>query len=316
MSKKVDILEFIEYINKNPSFCTDAAAEYFGVSDKTIRRRIKELEQKYGYRPYKVSRGCYSYVTKDALSKLIPSEKSPSPQELDDFEKLVDLLVMADEKLLRFLEIDPKVLERLKSKYAKVYKLHSSPFEEFGDSKLLRRLKNAIVYRKKVDILYDPDEEILIKKARPIKIVFAEGNWYLAVMTDDEVNNGFKFLRISFIKEIKELPQQFHKDSLDYEAMKFVESFQTLFSSFKKEPFDVEVVVDKEVARHFRKKKFLKSQQIIKDDGDLLIRYRINNENEILLLAKRWMPHMRILQPRELQERLEEIAREFLKKRF
>ena len=311
MSKKIDILEFLEYIVKNQTICTKNAAEYFGVSEKTIRRRIQEVEQNLGYRPYKVGRGCYSFVMKDSLSKLIPSSNIPSAQEQDDFEKLVDLLVMVDEKLLRFLDIDPKILDRLKSKYAKVYKLHSSPFEELVNSKLLPKIKNAIKNRKKINILYVPDEEIYIREAKPIKILFAEGNWYLAVMTKDEVNSGFKFLRINFIKEIEELPKQFHTD---YEAERFVESFQSLFSSFGEASFDVEVIVDKEVSRHFRHKKFLKSQQILEDDGDLRIRYRINNDNEILLLAKRWMPHMRIVKPERLQRTLEAIAREFLNK--
>ena len=309
MSRKVDIFEFLEYINKNETISTNDAAEYFGVHPRTIKRLIDDIEQKYGYRAYKVGKGRYSFITRDSLNKLIPSSFIPSSQEQDDFEKLVDLLVMADERLLRFLNIEPKVLEKLKSKYAEVYKLHSSPFEDFNNSELLPKIKNAIKNRKKVNILYDPDEKISIQNAKPVKIVFAEGNWYLAVVTKDEVNNGFKFLRINFIKKFEELPEQFQKD---YDAERFVENFQTLFSAYKEPSFDVKVVVNKEVARHFRKKKFLKSQQIIKDTGDLTIQYTITNENEILLLAKRWLPHMRIIEPKSLQQKLLDLVKKFL----
>ncbi|NPA56566.1 MAG: hypothetical protein GXO19_02390 [Epsilonproteobacteria bacterium] len=46
----------------------------------------------------------------------------------------------------------------------------------------------------------------------------------------------------------------------------------------------------------------------------MILSYRITNDEEILFLAKRWLPHMRIISPTYLQERLEGMVKEFLRK--
>ena len=72
--------------------------------------------------------------------------------------------------------------------------------------------------------------------------------------------------------------------------------------------------VDKEVQRYFKVKKFLSSQTILKETNDgLIIRYYITGENEILFLAKEWLPHMKILSPTSLQNKLQSLINEFLK---
>jgi len=76
---------------------------------------------------------------------------------------------------------------------------------------------------------------------KPYKIVFSEGNWYLCGMSEDEINNGFKFLRINFIKSIKET-NTFKKDPF---VEDFIKNFDTLFSKFNTPKFDVIVKVDR-----------------------------------------------------------------------
>jgi predicted DNA-binding transcriptional regulator YafY len=61
-----------------------------------------------------------------------------------------------------------------------------------------------------------------------------------------------------------------------------------------------------------RVKKFLASQRIIEDGERLCLGFTVTNDEEILMLAKRWMPHMRIIKPQRLQRRLEECAKRLL----
>ncbi len=308
MKKSANILHFIRHIIKNRRFCTKAMAQTLGTSDKTIQRYIKEVEEFFGIELLRYEKGCY-YLPDTAPLRTILIE----PKDIEDFERVFDLLAMADTSYVRFLGIDDALVKKLLNDEAKIYKLKTPVFEELKRFELLKSLKRAIKYRYYIDISYQSDQEYRYTRVKPLRILFAEGNWYLAALTDDPINNGFKFLRINFIKDIAVRSQTFQKV---LEAERFIEEFQSLFSAYLEPSFEVRVRVDKKVARHFRAKKFLPSQNILQDNGDLILSYTINNENEILLLAKRWMPHMRILTPQHLQEELLKIAKSFINDAF
>jgi len=57
--------------------------------------------------------------------------------------------------------------------------------------------------------------------------------------------------------------------------------------------------------KHFLVKKHLRSQETIKrgEDG-LTLRFQITNDMEILPLIKRWIPHIKIISPNSLKEKL------------
>ena len=308
MKKSENILYFIHHIIKNRRFCTKEMAQTLGTSHKTIQRYIKEVEEFFGIKFLRYEKGCY-YLPDTAALRTILIE----PKDIEDFERVFDLLAMADTSYVRFLGIDDSLAQKLLSDEMRVYKLKTPVFEELKRFELLKSLKRAIKDRRYIDIHYHSNQDYFYKEAKPLRILFAEGNWYLAALTNDPLNNGFKFLRINFIRNIEVLPHTFQRV---LEAERFIEEFQSLFSAYLEPSFEVRVRVDEEVARHFRTKKFLPSQRILKDRGDLILSYTINNENEILLLAKRWMPHMRILTPDHLQHKLVQIAKSFLNDTF
>jgi predicted DNA-binding transcriptional regulator YafY len=93
---------------------------------------------------------------------------------------------------------------------------------------------------------------------------------------------------------------------------------QTPFSTYKPQfrlhLIDVIVEVDKSKARFFKAKKFLPSQKIQKEskDGSLTISYKLTQELEIDDLIKRWIPHIRVIEPLSLKEKIEGDLREYL----
>ena len=134
----------------------------------------------------------------------------------------------------------------------------------------------------------------------------------MVIDSGDEINGGIKFLRLNFIKDITKNSKTFKKRK---DIKEYIYNFQSLMSRFDKKPFEVVVRVDYEVARFFEKKKFLKSQLKIGDDGKgIRFKYVINNDEEILFLAKRWLPHMVIVSPKELNDKLVNMAEKFLRK--
>ena len=302
-TKSKKLLSFLDYVSHNKKFCTNHLAEYLQTSTSNIQRYKKEVEEFFKVKFLPLGRGCYALPKEIDIESFLLSKK-----DFEDYEKFIDFLNLTNSTFLKFLGIETK---NIVDKNSEIYLIKESPFEELINFKLLAKLKSVIYHKKIIDIVYISDKKYEFKKAKPLKIVFAENNWYLAVLTDDEINGGFKFLRINFIKDITEYPKTFKTPST---AKEFFEKFQTLFSNFIDPYFEVIVKVEKEVARHFKVKKFLPSQKILKDyeDGGLEISYKINNENEILFLAKKWLPYMKIISPKELQDRLTKIVKAFL----
>ena len=305
-NKTKRILELLEDLKSGKEICVKSWAKMKGISERSVQRYIKEISQFYEIELYKTKKGCYKLPQLDEIKK-----RSIDKSELRDFEKFAHLVAALSPEFLKFLGVEEKILRRIVDE--KVYYLKESPVEELKSSKFLKQLKSAIKYRKVLEIEYESDKSYNFE-FKPYKIVFSEGNWYLAGMSNDEINNGFKFLRLNFIKSIKETSKSFKKDK---EVENFIYNFQSLFSRFKVKPFEVIVRVDKEVSRFFKAKKFLSSQNIIdEDEKGLLIRYYVTSDEEILFLAKRWLPYMKIIYPSYLQEKLQELAKKILTDNF
>lgn len=301
MNKTKNILSFLSYISKYSNYCTKELSTILDIDVRTIQRYKNEIEEFFDIEFKQTSKGCYTIPNTAKIKQILLD-----PQDMVDFEHLIDLLMLSNKSLIKTLNIDKQIIKNTFS-YEDIFLLKESPFEEFKNYTLIKQIKTAIKYNKYVNISYDNRlEQFFFTDTKPLKILFAEGNWYLAVLTKDEVNNGFKFLRINFIKEFKELSKTF---KTDIKATMFLQNFQTLFSSYENDFFEVIVTIDKDVSRYFKQKKFLPSQNIIKEyeDGSLKLSYNINNNQEIIFLAKQWLPYMKIVSPQSLDDELRSI---------
>ena len=299
--KSKRILELLEDLKSGREICVKMWAKSKGISERSVQRYIKDIEEFYSIELYRTKKGCYKLPQLDEIKK-----RSIDKEELKDFEKFAHIVAALNPEFLKFLGVDEKILKKIVD--VDIYFVKESPVEELKSSRFLKVLKSAIKYRKVLNIIYESDK-LYTFEFKPYKIVFSEGNWYLVGVSDDNINNGFKFLRFNFIKEIKESSKTFKKDK-DVES--FIYTFQSLFSRFKTSSFEVTVRVDKEAKRFFKAKKFLASQRIVKEDEEgLLIKYDVTSDEEILLLAKRWLPHMKIISPFYLQQKLQKLTKDF-----
>jgi predicted DNA-binding transcriptional regulator YafY len=200
------------------------------------------------------------------------------------------------------------LLDSIQAQQKGVYLFLENPFENLKQLDLKDKLEQYIQNRRYIHITYHSDREYNFDRVQPYKIIYQNGNWYLAVLTtqDYEVNDGFKLLRLNFITKVelcKKPPTNFYEDA---HVKYFLErKFQSLFTSFDQKFFSVKIRVAKVVSRHFRVKQHLKSQNIIGEiDGDLLVEFTINDDMEILPLVQMWMPHLKIIEPQRLHERV------------
>ena len=63
-------------------------------------------------------------------------------------------------------------------------------------------------------------------------------------------------------------------------------------------------------------KEFLPSQKIVrtKEDGTLVLSFKVTQEMEMEELVKKWLPHMRVVSPASLKEKIEADLKEYFYK--
>jgi len=303
--KVILIFRLIERLKKG--VCLKDFAREYNIDERTVQRYKKDIEEIFDIKLKTLKKGCYIAPDSNSFADVLINKS-----DIEDLDRLIYLLMLINKKFLRYLGIEEKLL----SKYLKeesFFVIKDLPFEDLKDIETFEKIKKALKHKQYLDIVYYSENECFFEKAKPIKIVFAEGNWYLAVITDDEINNGFKFLRINYIKSINLRKEEFKRDK---KAEEFIKKAQSIWSLYDKKPFEVIVEVDSEVARFFKVKKFLQSQQIIntKENGNLIIKYYITSEYEIINLAKKWIPHMKIIKPYNVKEKFLSLLQEAIDK--
>ena len=228
-----------------------------------------------------------------------------------EFEILIDLFSLLEFDISnKFDENTKKFVNKIQKQYSQSYMIKQNPFEKLSLKRdLLFDIKNAIKNSRYTKIVYESDKKYIFDEAKILKIIFAEGNFYIAILTKEELNNGFKFLRLNFISDIKLYSNSFKKD---IEAEYFIKNFQTLFSSYKEKTYEVILKINPSVKRFFLQKKFLSSQKIIENKEYLTLSFEITNDMEILPLVKKWLPNIKIISPKALKDKFNEELKSYL----
>jgi predicted DNA-binding transcriptional regulator YafY len=268
---------------------------YHDVSLRTTQRYIEDITEVFEENLIKEG-DSYFLISNDFLEKNILSF------DKKELEVFVDLFSLIDSNFIsRFYEDSSNILSKLQKKYSDTYMIKQNAFESiFSKKALISDIKNAIKRKNYVNINYFSNKQFIFKEAKLLKIIYTDGNFYVATLTDDEINNGFKFLRLSFITEIKVLQNTFHRD---LNAEEFLKKFQTIFSNYLKKPYEVVIEVDKSIKRFFKQKDFLSSQKIVEEKENLILSYQITNDMEILPLVKKWLPLIKIISPESTKEK-------------
>lgn len=310
MDVKERILYICDALAQKECSVKQLAVEIFGEAIpkkvRIIQQDIKMLRERYPEKIYSPRRGYYKFVSlPDFMEKL----KSNDVEELSE---LFEFIALFDAKMIKIFEqSEPQLVKKLKREIRSIYHIKDDPIEHLKNSEIWHTLKKGVKEKRYLSIAYEKEKLIAYNAIRPIKIVFARNNWYLAAInTEEEHDFEFTFFRISHIVAAKILPTTFHED---IEALKFLENLQSLFERYKVPHYQVRLLAKPDIAPYFRHKKYLKSQQITgtREDGALELSYQINNTMEIIPLIKRWLPDLVVLEPESLREELETILSQY-----
>lgn len=276
-------------LNDGEALGVQELANEFNVSTRTIQRDFNErlisfrIFQKN--RKWKMQEGC----------KL---EKTTSIEEtiiLEIIEK------MSENIGGQFFSKTKKLLQKIKNDdYNPFYtKLN---IEDISDKlNEVQELESAIKSKNTLLCKYKINKTIEIK-INPLKIVNYEGFWYLVAI--DTKNNTLKKYYLKNLFNIKTVNDKFE---VTKELDELLDNSVSIWFQEDIEPFEVRLHIEDEIVKYFQRKPISKTQVIEKyhSDGSLEIKVIITHEMEILPIIKYWLPYIKIIEPKWINDILD-----------
>ena len=311
------VLELIRRFNNNEKVCisqlqNEPMWEKFK-DRKTIERDLAIIRKVFPDTFHLVKGGepsCYKAVTNELFNNMTSA---------DNISLLVQTFNIADRSnLFSDLNIDTadkSILEKKIKESKNTYLFKSKPFENSsGDIALFKKLEQAIYHRKEIVIDYKAISFVEQRKVKPYKIVFMNENFYLACEVDHK-DYSFSLFRISKIQTVDFTQRNFHQNR---DIASFIKEMQTPMAkyipNFTEHLIEVIVEVNAIKSQHFKAKKYLPSQKIIeeKENGALVLSFTVTQELEMMDIVKRWIPHIKIITPQSMKEKINKELFEYL----
>ena len=264
-------------------------ASEFAVSTRTISRDFDRLN---AYLPLLQDEETKKYYLDSSyLGKI-------TPKDIRSFAQLSGISHLYPSLDMSFLR------ELLDSRAHEVYSVKGYSFENAAKFKeLFKNIGKSIQEHCQISFSYKGE----VRSVEPYRLVHHHGSWYLAA-----VHNGkLKAYRLVYVESLNSLHESptFKPDATILEQLDNAESIW-----FGLNKFEVVLTIDQTVASHFQQRQLLPEQQIIKqlDDGGLLLSSRITHNTQLLPLVRYWLPHIKIVNPEELQQELEAELKNYL----
>ncbi|CAA6804273.1 MAG: Probable transcription regulator Cj0571 [uncultured Sulfurovum sp.] len=287
-----------------------ALAQSLGYTTKTLGRHLEDLSTLY---PNIISVKKAQNKSYELLDVSYIFEKIMTNR--DDLYWFFDLLERWDSNI--FSDIDYAISKKDKE----VFFYKNSPFEELENQKqkdIFTTLKNAIMKKQYVQINYVYDKPRVHEKAIPLKLIFMQYNWYIAIV---DAKIGVRFLRVFFIENVQiDGQESYVKDVPDEILMAyydFLKTFQNPMSRYDKPKNITKLKASPKVAKYFKPhmKRHFSSELFIENcaDGSVIFSVEYTQSMEILPFVKRWLPEIKILSPKSLEDKLRDDLRTYLK---
>ncbi len=271
--------------NGAESFTANELAQEFGVSLRTIQR---DLNSRLSYLPIKKESDYYSLETY-ALGKL-------------GLEDIKSFAAISGIKELYPALTDSFIIDILNSKINATYLVKNHGFELLEyKTKEFELLIVAILHHQHVEFSYNEKK----RDTKPYKLVNNQGIWYLVADEKQELKT-YSFSKISHLKIID---KNFKPNEEFANTIKKNEA-----NWFSQTVLEITLEIDKSVAEYFLRRKILPNQTILEhNEKKLVLSTKVSYENEILSIVQYWLPHIKIISPTHLQEKLHDVLQKYLK---
>ena len=288
-----------------------ALSELSGRSDRTITAHDHRLKELLGRSERQIDRILEELSEVFDAIVVTPNSRPKAYKLLKPIDLFEEAFQKYDELGWLFdmmQERDPEIFDKLTQKADldhDLYQFQNTPFEDLESiesKKSFQHLKTAVKNREYRNLTFKDGKTF--RDVKCLKLIFMEGNWYLAYITMDGL---LKFGRINFIERVdySKNASAFQKASVAKE-MRFLKTrLQNPFTLYGKEPQKATLRATPAIAQYFDKemKKFLASQKFLKrePDGSILFEVSYTQEMEILPFVQKWMPDLIIEAPQALR---------------
>ena len=318
MNKNIRLLSILKELSTGSTLCIKALALQYDVSIKVIQTDFKNFREYFGEQLIKKGE-CYTLLNQKHFTQTFKNNFQTT-------KRFLHLVSMIDSSFYeKFISEHRDLLKKLNFQNSPIYQIENSPYEYLREEnhQILEILELFITKKNYVTIYYalpDKNKEIY-HHSIPLKILYLGENWYLAVLTTSDIieNSTFRLLRINFIEKVKAStvePINFYDDNTGkIEADIFLKTIQSSFSRINRPTYLVRLQVHSSKARYFKNKKYLKSQKVTKilEGDDIEVTYEISNDMEIIPIIQRWIPFVKVIEPRRIKEKIKENMKLFMK---
>ncbi|GLS05357.1 hypothetical protein GCM10007860_25080 [Chitiniphilus shinanonensis] len=170
----------------------------------------------------------------------------------------------------------------------------------------IRQAEAAVAERRRLDLRYRNGGAVdLYAGLAPYKVLFERGAWYLVAADGDQL----KTFHFDKIRTLVLLDTHFQPDPA---MLARIQAGDNLWS--REALNEVLVAVDAEAADYFKRRTVLARQHIVQEraDGSLVVSTEVIHPSQILPIVRYWIPHVRILDPQEMQVSLERQLRAYV----
>ena len=284
-------------LNDGEALSVKALATEFNVSDRTIQHDFNNrLVNLYPiYQEKKLWR----------MKKGFKIEKQNSSEE--------DLILGILEKMVEGMGNSFSV--KAKKLLSKIHNQDENPIfikanmEDISSHiKEIEVLKEAIYSKKITNFIYTKDGDIPRKRyVKPLKIVTYNGFWYLIALNKNSEIRKFYF------KNIANINIENKTFKIDININKLLDESVSIWFNAKNKAFKVTLLADTNIAKYFRRKP-LPTQTIEEEceDGSLYFSLKVTNELEVIHLVKSKLPHLKIIEPLWIKDKIDADIRSFL----
>jgi len=283
-------------LNDGESLSVKELAKEFNTSDRTIQRDFNERLLSFPIyqenKKWKMQDGFRVEKTKSLEDEIV----------LDIIEKITEGIGG------KFSTKAHNLLSKIKNEdFNPIYtKLN---IEDISDKfKEIQLIETAIKEKYVIECSYNDEHHSVYKTTlQPLKIANYEGFWYLITLKDD-------VLKKYYLKNISNTKLKDEKFESDYNLEQLLENSLSIWFQKDVEPFEVKIYADKIATKYFKRRP-LQSQSIetLSKNGTMEFSVNITHEMEIIPIIKYWIPHMKIIEPKWIQDKINEDLQEYLK---
>lgn len=269
-------------------------AEEFNVSTKTIQRDFTALVTMYP-------------IYKDGHSWKLEDDYAFEEQLSIQDDLTLKLLLQASKSFGKsFQTSSSKLLSRISENISSP--IYTKIELEDISNKLheIHLIEDAINNSKQISFSYLKDADYFKMTINPYKIVNFDSFWYL-------VGKRKGNLRRYYLQNIFDVKQE---ETIFIKSKKIEELINNAINIWFDEnnSFEVKLLIDKSITKYFQRKPISTTQRYIglDEDYNMIVTLQATHENEIFPIIKYWLPNIKILEPKEMNEKIKKDIEEFI----